>query len=156
LAWVKARPWRAAALAGLGGFLAIAVLATVDASGNLPLLIAPFGASCVLVFGVPSSAFARPRNVVGGHFVTALMGLLSVSAFGYSVIGTAAGVGLAIAAMMITDTVHPPAGANPIVVALMHAGWDFLAAPVLVGALGIVAMGAIYHRVVTRLKYPAA
>ena len=123
LAWVAGRPWRAAALAGLGGFLIIGILATVNASGQLPLLIAPFGASCVLVFGVPASPFARPRNVIGGHLVAALMGLCAVSILGTGPLGIAVGVGLAIAAMMVTDTVHPPAGANPIVVALTHAGW---------------------------------
>lgn len=148
--WIAERPWRAAALAGLGGFLAIEVLATADASGPVPLLIAPFGASCVLVFGVPASPFARPRNVIGGHLVTAVMGLASIAVLGPGPLGIAAGVGLAIAAMMVTDTLHPPAGANPIVVALTHAGWSFLAAPVLVGAAAIVALGLICNRLLVR------
>lgn len=150
LAWIAGRPWRAALLAGLGGALTIGLLASITASGAVPLLIAPFGASCVLVFGVPASPFARPRNVIGGHLVTALMGLASVSLFGPGPIGIAIGVGLAIAAMMVTDTVHPPAGANPIVVALTHAGWAFLAAPVLIGAAAIVATGVAYNRLVAR------
>jgi CBS-domain-containing membrane protein len=147
---MRGRPWRAALLAGLGGTLTIGLLATVNAAGTLPLLIAPFGASCVLVFGVPASPFARPRNVIGGHLVTALMGLCSVSAFGFGPAGMAVGVGLAIAAMMVTDTVHPPAGANPIVVALTHAGWSFLVAPVLIGAVAIVGIGLIYNRLAIR------
>jgi CBS-domain-containing membrane protein len=150
VAWLVGRPWRAAVLAGAGGFLTIGLLATLNATEALPLLIAPFGASCVLVFGVPASPFARPRNVIGGHLVTALMGLIAVSLLGPGPLGIAAGVGLAIAAMMVTDTVHPPAGANPIVVALSHAGWSFLAAPVLVGAATIVAVGFAYNRLVVR------
>lgn len=150
LEWIKGRPWRAAVLAGLGGFLTIGLLATLNAAETLPLLIAPFGASCVLVFGVPASPFARPRNVIGGHFVTALVGLAAVSALGPGPLGMAVGVGVAIAAMMVTDTVHPPAGANPIVVALTHAGLPFLAAPVLAGAITIVAMGLAYNRVLAR------
>jgi CBS-domain-containing membrane protein len=149
-AWLISKPWRAAALAGLGGSLTIGLLATVNATDTLPLLIAPFGASCVLVFGVPASPFARPRNVIGGHFVTALMGLVAISLLGPSPLGIAVGVGLAIAAMMLTDTVHPPAGANPIVVALTQAGWSFLAAPVLVGATAIVAIGYVYNRLAAR------
>ncbi|MCC7254039.1 HPP family protein [Hyphomicrobium sp.] len=148
--WVAGRPWRGALLAGLGGFLTIGVLATINATQELPLLIAPFGASCVLVFGVPASPFARPRNVIGGHLVTALMGLIAVSVLGAGPLGIAAGVGAAIAAMMVTDTVHPPAGANPIVVALTGAGWSFLAAPVLLGAAVIVLIGFAYNRVVRR------
>jgi CBS-domain-containing membrane protein len=150
VAWIASRPWRAALIAGLGGFLTIAVLATINASDALPLLIAPFGASCVLVFGAPASPFARPRNVIGGHLVTALMGLCAVSVLGAGPLGIAMGVGLAIAAMMLTDTVHPPAGANPIVVALSGASWSFLAAPVLVGAAAIVAISLAYNRLVAR------
>jgi CBS-domain-containing membrane protein len=145
-AWLASRPWRAAALAGLGGSLTIGALATANAAGHLPLLIAPFGASCVLVFGAPASPFARPRNVIGGHLVTAIAGLVAVSSLGYGPLGIAIGVGLAISAMMLTDTVHPPAGANPIVVAITHAGWSFVVAPVLIGAISIVMMSAAYYR----------
>jgi len=149
-AWIASRPWRAALIAGLGGFLTISVLATINASDALPLLIAPFGASCVLVFGAPASPFARSRNVIGGHLVTALMGLCAVSVLGAGPLGIAVGVGLAIAAMMLTDTVHPPAGANPIVVAFSGASWSFLAAPVLVGAATIVVIGLAYNRLAAR------
>lgn len=148
LVWLAARPWRAALVAGFGGFLTIGLLAALNAVETLPFLIAPFGASCVLVFGVPQSPFARPRNVIGGHLVAASMGLAAVSLLGAGALGIAVGVGLAIAAMMLSDTVHPPAGANPIVVALTGAGWPFLAAPVLVGATAIVAMGLVYRRLV--------
>lgn len=145
VAWLKARPWQAALLAGFGGFLTIGMLAAVTATDALSLLIAPFGASCVLVFGIPASPFARPRNVIGGHLVTALVGLVAVSLFGPGPLGIAVGVGLAIAAMMVTDT-----GANPIVVALSHASWSFLAAPVLLGTVAIVATGLVYNRIVGR------
>lgn len=154
-AWLKARPWRAAALAGIGGFLTIGLLAAANASGEIPLLIAPFGASCVIVFGAPASPFAPPRNVIGGHLVAALMGLIATSALGTGPLAIGAGVGLAIAAMMLTDTVHPPAGANPIVVALTKAGWPFLGTPVLAGSVAIVLCGLAYHRLVTRKPYPA-
>ena len=110
------------------------------------LLIPPFGASCVLVFGVPASPFARPQNVIGGHVISAAMGLAAVSLFGAGALGMAIGVGLAIASMMVSDTVHPPAGANPIVVALAAPGWSFLLAPVLAGAVVIVMLGAAYNR----------
>jgi CBS-domain-containing membrane protein len=112
----------------------------------MPLLLAPFGASCVLVFGVPASPFARLRNVVGGYLVSASVGLGAVAVLGPETAGMAAGVGLAIMAMMATDTVHPPAGAVPIVVALSRPGLSFLLAPVAAGALLIVVIGALYRR----------
>ncbi len=145
LSWLKGRPWRASVLAGFGGFLIIGALALVRDATTLPLIIPPFGASCVLVFGAPASPFARPRNVICGHLIAALMGFLATSLFGFGVLGIATGVGLAIAAMMMTDTVHPPAGANPIVVALLHPDLSFLIVPVLVGATAIVASARLYN-----------
>jgi CBS-domain-containing membrane protein len=152
--WAKARPWRAAALAGGGGFLTVGFLAASNSNGALPLLIAPFGASCVLVFGAPASPLAQPRHVIGGHLLAAIIGLAAAWALGYGPLGTAIGVGAAIAAMMLTDTLHPPAGANPIIVSLIHADWSFLATPVLAGATVIVGMGIAYHRVISSAKYP--
>lgn len=140
------RPWRHAVLAGLGGAITIGLLAIANDFYTVLLLIPPFGASCVLVFGVPASPFAHARNVVGGHFVSAAFGLLAVGLFGSGALGIAVGVGFAIASMIATDTVHPPAGANPIVVAILNPGWSFLLAPVLIGSLAIVILGALYKR----------
>ena len=152
--WLKARPWQAAAFAGGGGFLTVGFLAATNSTGSLPLLMAPFGASCVLVFGAPASPLAQPRHVIGGHVLAAVIGLMAAWALGYGPLGTAIGVGAAIAAMMLTDTLHPPAGANPIIVSLIHADWSFLATPVLAGASIIVAMGIAYHRVISLSTYP--
>ncbi len=155
MAWLKSRPWRLALLSGLGGALTIGVLAIANSVGYVTLLIAPFGASCVLVFGVCASPFSRPRNVIGGRLVTATMGLIATALFGYGPLGLAVGVGLGIAVMILTDTVHPPAGANPIVIAFAQPAWWFLIAPVFIGASFIVLAGVIYHSRVTRLSYPS-
>jgi CBS-domain-containing membrane protein len=72
--------------------------------------------------------------------------------FGYGLLGASIGVGLAIAAMMLTDTVHPPAGANPIVVALTQPGVSFLVVPVLLGATLIVTVSRIYAAGVARIE----
>ena len=62
-----ARAWSTAAVSGLGGFIVITLLALLTADFHTLLLIAPFGASCVLVFALPQSPLAQPRNVIGGH-----------------------------------------------------------------------------------------
>ncbi len=152
---VLARPWRTAVLAGVGGGLTVGALAAADATTGYALIIAPFGASCALVFGAPASPLAQPRNVIAGHLISAALGLVAVTLIASPVIAMAVGVGLAIAGMLLTDTLHPPAGADPIVVALLGATWDFLAAPVLIGALAIVAMGALFHRHAARTASPA-
>lgn len=146
-------PWRTAVLAGLGSCMTIAVLAEANTLTNLQLIIAPFGASCALVFGAPASPLARPRNVIGGHLISAALGLLAASLIVSPPLAMSAGVGLAIAGMLLTGTLHPPAGANPIVVVLSAASWGFLITPVLMGTLAIVAIGTLYHRLLTGHPY---
>ncbi|HZC18028.1 MAG TPA: HPP family protein, partial [Caulobacteraceae bacterium] len=121
--------WRTALVSGLGGTLAIFILAEASDLAHAALLIAPFGASCVLVFALPQSPLAQPRNVIGGHLISAVVGLAAYALLGAHPWSFAIGVGLAIAAMQITGTVHPPAGADPIVVILAKAGWLFLLSP---------------------------
>lgn len=149
-------PWRTTLLAGFGGAATIGCLGALGDLAHLPLLIAPFGASSALVYGLPSSPLAQPRNVVGGHILAAASGLLMLSLLGPGVPAAACGVGLAIAVMMLTGTMHPPAGANPIVAGIAGVQPLFLAFPVLVGSITIVLLAIAYHRLVTGHAYPAA
>nr|WP_246413183.1 HPP family protein [Methylobacterium brachythecii] len=144
-----------AVLAGLGGFLVIYLLSELTSLLEASLLIAPFGASCVLVFGLPQSPLAQPRNVIGGHLISSAVGLASLALLGPTPLAFGIGVGIAITAMLLTRTTHPPAGADPIVVILAGASWQFLLMPVLLGALVILAIGMIYHRLVTKAPFPA-
>jgi CBS-domain-containing membrane protein len=155
VAWLRSRAWRTAIMAGLGAAVAIAILAHANAQGVMTLLVAPFGATCALIFGAPASPLAQPRNVIGGHLVAGLCGLVAFKLIGDAPTAMAAGVGLAIAGMLLTETLHPPAGANPIVLVFAAANWSFLAAPLLVGSAVIVAVGMGYHRWVTHRPYPA-
>jgi CBS-domain-containing membrane protein len=151
---ITARTAREALLAGLGGALAIGVLALCARVAVTPLIIAPFGASCVLLFAVPASPLAQPRNVIGGHILSSLVGLGALALLGPSPVAMAVGVGVAIAAMRLTGTLHPPAGADPIVVAATGAAWWFFAVPVAVGAVILVVSAVVYHRYVSGLAYP--
>jgi CBS-domain-containing membrane protein len=155
-AWrqIAARPWRESVVAGVGGFIAIYVLAASSAGLGASLLIAPFGASCVLVFALPQSPLAQPRNVIGGHLISAVAGLCVFCLLGPTPLSFTLGVGLAISAMMLTGTLHPPAGADPIVVIFAAASWRFLFAPMLVGTICIFLLGVGFHRWVTHKPYP--
>ena len=146
--------WRAALISGLGGAIVIFILAGAADLSHAALLIAPFGASCVLVFALPQSPLAQPKNVIGGHLISSAVGLLAFALLGAHPWSFALGVGLAIALMQISGTLHPPAGADPIVVILAKAGWLFLFAPVLAGAVVIVIAGAAYHRGLSKRSYP--
>ncbi|HEY0122427.1 MAG TPA: HPP family protein [Rhizobium sp.] len=144
-----------ALVSGLGGALAIWFLAALTENVHHVLLIAPFGASCVLLFAIPQSPLARPRNVIGGHLLSALVGLLVLTFIGNGVVAMGIGVGLAIAIMQLTGTLHPPAGGDPLVVILGGAGWSFLALPILAGTTALVLVAWIYHRFISKRGYPA-
>lgn len=103
--------------------------------------MAPFGATTVLVFGVPESPLAQPRNVILGHLLTALIGVCFTEFVGVTPFSLAAATGFAVSAMLLTKTTHPPAGANPLLIMLTGQSWGFLLAPVLLGAVIIVLVG---------------
>lgn len=134
-------------LAGGGGALAIALLALGGAGLDLPLLIAPFGASCVLLFAAPSAPLSQPVNVIGGHVVATAIGLLLHLALPDSWWAQALAVGLAIAAMGLLRVTHPPAGADPLLVFAMGPSVSFLILPVLAGATALVMTAVVFHRI---------
>lgn len=91
---------------------------------SLPWLIAPVGASAVLVFSVPASPLAQPWPVVGGNLVSGLVGLLLGKFLGLPLIAAALAVAGAIALMSLTRSLHPPGGACALLYALGAAGPD--------------------------------
>ncbi|WP_439575149.1 HPP family protein [Phreatobacter sp.] len=113
------------ALAGLATAAVVLVAALAFRSVSLPLMLASIGGSAVIVFGMPDSRMARPRSLFGGHAVGIAAGFVAVM-LGRSDYAVAAAVALALVVMLMTDTVHSPAGADPIIVAANGAGPEFL------------------------------
>jgi CBS-domain-containing membrane protein len=144
----------AALVSGLGGGAAIWLLASAGQILHLALLIAPFGATCVLLFALPAAPVAQPRNVIGGHLLSSMVGLSVLALTGPGPLACALGVGGAIAAMQITKTLHPPAGADPLVIIAAGASWPFLAIPLLPGAAALVLLAFLYHRLISGRAYP--
>jgi CBS-domain-containing membrane protein len=89
---------------------------------------------------------ARPRNIVGGHILSTLSGLGVLVLFGDNPWFAALAVGLSIAAMQLTDTLHPPAGINALLMVTANVSWKFVLVPVTAGALLLVAFAYLYHR----------
>ena len=140
--------------AAIGGFMCIGLLSYLNMSIDGSIwLIPPFGASMVLVMAVHESPLAQPKNLLFGHVLSALSGVLIYILLGQSFYSLGAGVALAIFAMMITDTIHPPAGANPIIVILGGKSFSFIFLPVAVGALIIIIFAIIYNKILGR-NYP--
>ena len=146
-------PVRSMLVAGLGAFLAIMVLLYLQAASQLTWLMASFGASCLIVFALPDSPLAQPRNVIGGHVLSAATGIAMAHFVGVTPVSMALAVALAIVLMLWTRTPHPPAGANPIIVMVMGSSWTFLLFPVLLGAVILVAVACAVHKM-NRQAYP--
>lgn len=138
----------------LGALVTIALLAWLSIASGYELLMAPFGASCVLAFGLPDSPLSQPRSIVGGHLVASLVGLLVLHLFGGGPWQMGLAVASAVAAMQLTRTVHAPAGADPLAVMLVHAGWDFLLFPAAIGAVAIVLVALVINNLAPERAYP--
>ena len=144
---------RDALAAGLGGLLAIFAVGGLSVLAEAPLLMAPFGASCVLLFSAPSSPLSQPINVIGGHVVATIISLVLAAFLPAEWWALAIGVGLAITVMGLLRITHPPAGADPIVIMLAAPSFDFLFTPVLLGSLILVVVAKTVHRT-TGTVYP--
>lgn len=125
---------------------------------HIPLIVAPMGASAVLVFAVPASPLAQPWPVIGGNTISAFMGVLAAHLVADPVIAIGVGVSLAIAAMSVTRSLHPPGGAAALTAliggpAVSSAGFTFPLFPVCINSLILVALGIVFHKV-SRRNYP--
>jgi len=145
---------QAVALAAVGGFVTISVLALLADHLSVALMLGSFGASCVLVFGYPDAPFSQPRNIVAGHFLSSLTGLIFLFVLGPYWWSSALAVASVIAMMMLTRTVHPPAGSNPVIVFLIKPAWSFVFFPTLCGSVVLVAVAMIYNNATRPGKYP--
>ena len=140
-----------AILAGAaGGAIAIASMEAFSARTAFPLVAIPFATSIVLVLGSPKIESAQPRALIGGHLVSTLSGLLILQLCGPAPWAAALAVGLAMLAMHLTGTFHPPAGIDPLVVVVNDLSWSFLLAPVGVGALLLALFAFCWHNLIAR------
>ena len=140
-----------ALFSSLGAFVCIGFLAYLNSSIEGAIwLIPPFGASMVLVMAVYDSPLAKPKNLILGHILSALSGVIIFYLLGNTFISLGSGVALAVFVMMISNTVHPPAGANPIIVILTGQSLSFVFLPVAVGAIIIVVFAYLYNKLLKR------
>ena len=140
-----------ALFSSLGAFVCIGFLAYLNSSIEGAIwLIPPFGASMVLVMAVYDSPLAKPKNLILGHILSALSGVIIFYLLGNTFISLGLGVALAVFVMMMTNTVHPPAGANPIIVILTGQSISFVFLPVAVGAIIIVVFAYFYNKILKR------
>ena len=150
----QAQPAAKAMLAaGFGAAVAVIIVAGLSQITTMAMLFAPLGATCILLFSIPASPLSQPINVVGGHFISALIGVVGHFILPANFVLDGLVVGAALMAMMALRIVHPPAGATALVAYITATSWLFLAFPILLGSVVLVALATIYHRL-TGTQYP--
>ncbi|MEH2414640.1 HPP family protein [Nostoc sp.] len=138
----------------IGSFLAITATSYLAAKTNSPLLMAPFGATSVLIFGVPDSPLAQPRNVIGGNLLAAIVSLIILHFIGSSPLAMGMAVSSAIGIMQLTGTLHPPSGAVALVVMMTKPDWLFLLTPAFEGSMILVLCAVIFNNLAEERTYP--
>ena len=138
----------------IGAFLAASVIGFLAYYTKQPIIMGSFGASIFVLFVLPDSPFAQPRNVIIGHFITTLIGLIFYNLVSSDWWSMALALAFAIAAMQLLRVPHPPAGSNPFIVFLLGANWDYLWMPTVIGAILIVVVALIYNNISKDRSYP--
>jgi CBS domain-containing membrane protein len=155
--------FRERVIACLGAMVCIGLTAVISGilvgrGPSLPLIVAPIGASAVLLFAIPASPLAQPWPIIGGNTISAVVGTIVGYLIKDPAIAIAVGVSLAIGAMSLTRSLHPPGGAAALTAVLggqAVAGWGLLFPfiPVGMNSCIIVGLGVIFHRLSKR-SYP--
>jgi len=147
-----------------GGFLGIFLILLVSdafvGTGAAALIVASMGASAVLLFAVPHGAMSQPWPLVGGHLVSAVIGVACVKFIPSPLIAAAAAVALAIGAMHLLRCIHPPGGATALAAVVggdaVHAlGFQFILTPVLINVLTILLVAVVFSFPFSWRRYPA-
>lgn len=142
---------------GLGAACGIALTLYCVGPRVHPFLLASLGGSTVFLFGLTHAPAAQPRALLGGHCIGALVGIGCFQAFGDALWVYALAQAVALLLMLATRTVHPPAGANPILMVHVHASWAVLFNPVIVGVLVLASVAWIWSRLYPGLtRYPCS
>jgi CBS-domain-containing membrane protein len=151
-------------ISAAGGFAGILVTTVVGAYflevGDAIWLIPSMGASAVLLFAAPHSALAQPWNLVGGHLISAFIGVTCALLIPSQSAAAAASVGFAIGSMYYARCIHPPGGATALAAVIggpsvSALGYQFVLTPVLVNVLAILLMAVLFNALFRWRRYPA-
>ncbi len=148
----------------IGAFSGIALVSycniRIAEKSDLMLFIASFGASAVLIYGAVKSPLAQPRNFIGGHIISAVIGVACYKYFFYNPwFASAMAVACAIAVMHVTRTLHPPGGATALIAVIgsnqIHAlGYYYAIIPVGIGAFIMLAVALVVNNIPSSRRYP--
>lgn len=150
-------------IASLGALICIGLTGlvcglTFSTDPLLPLLVAPVGASAVLLFAIPASPLAQPWPIIGGNTISALIGVTVIQILPDPLFAAGLAVALAIIVMSLTRCLHPPGGAAALTAviggpAVLKAGFLFPFMPIALNSALLVLLGVVFHKL-TRRAYP--
>lgn len=149
----------------IGGFLGIYGIYFIGHLHGLNLenslfLVGSFGASAILIYGVPNSPFAQPRNLIGGHVFSAIVGVSCVLLLKeHPSIAAALAVSLALVVMHFTRTIHPPGGATALIAVIggeqiQALGFWYVLTPIGLGALIMLVVAVLINNLSPNRRYP--
>lgn len=150
--------------AWIGSFLGIIAISyfhmDILDDKDLTLVVGSFGASAVLIYGVPNSPLSQPRNLIGGHLLSAIVGVISYKLFSSNLfLATAIAVSTSILIMQLTLTLHPPGGATSLIAVIggeqIHElEFFYILIPVFSGALILFLIAFIVNNIPKNRAYP--
>ncbi|QEZ89797.1 HPP family protein [Aliarcobacter cibarius] len=150
----------------IGSFLGIIAIAFFHKNflddDNLVLVLSSFGASAVLVYGAVNSTLAQPKNLIGGHLISAIVGVISYKIFASNLyLAAAIAVSTSIIIMQLTLTLHPPGGATALIAVIgneqIHElGFFYIFIPVLSGAIILFLIAFVINNIPKNRTYPTS
>lgn len=150
----------------LGSFCGIGLIGLMQnyvlASTDIVFLIGSFGASSVLIFGAIQSPLAQPRNLIGGHLISAVVGIGCSSLFGtFPMFAAPLAVAVSIMVMQISKTLHPPGGATALIAVIgsdqiKSLGWWYVLFPVMSGVIILLLAALLFNNLSKERRYPTS
>ncbi len=142
-----------ALISATGVFLAVSIICFLAVSFSYPMAMGPLGASCVLVFAAHNGPLSQPRQVIGGHILSTVTGLIIWSVFGKSLFIITVSLVVVLILMSFTKTIHPPAAASALVAINFETGWGYLI-PIVIGVFLLVFISMLYNNLFPKRQYP--
>jgi CBS domain-containing membrane protein len=149
----------------LGSFIGVGLIGLMNsqhlqAHDNM-FLIGSFGASSVLIYGIINSPFSQPRNLIGGHLISAIIGVTIHKLIPQELwLSCAMSVSLSIVMMQMTKTLHPPGGATALIAnigsdKIKDLGYFYVLSPVLSGVLILLIVALVFNNLTEHREYPS-
>jgi len=133
-------------LTGIGAFVGLSFIGLIAQSVHQMLIIAPFGATAVLLFSAPESQFSKPWNVLMSYLISVIIGFIILRYSNGQWLAIGGGFGMVILLMHLFKAIHPPAGANFLIVTQGHISF-YLLWPLFIGLITLIIIGIGMHKI---------